>query len=92
MAKRPSKSSGTAVEGGDRGNVGPAGDGHLSRDERPDGWYLNDQGELCFGQTCMIMKVADDGLHFELDPATCDPDTRERLLAAAVKGAKLKFL
>jgi len=40
----------------------------------------------------MVMKVADDGLHFELDPATCDPDTRERLLAAAVKGAKLKFL
>jgi len=85
MAKRSSKSSGTAGEGG------PAGDGHLSRDERPDGWYMNDQGELCFGQTCMIMKVADDGLHFELDPATCDPDTRERLLAAAVEGPSSNF-
>jgi len=92
MAKRPSKSSGPAVEGGDRGNGGPAGDEHLSGDERSDGWYVNNQGELCFGQKCMVMEVQADGLHFELDPATCDPDTRERLLAAAVKGAKLKFL
>jgi len=52
---------------------------------------MNDQGELCFGQTCMIMKVADDGLHFELDPATCDPDTRERLLVAAVEGPSSNF-
>jgi len=92
MAKRPSKSDGAAVEGGDRGNVGPAGDGHPSRDERPDGWYLDDQGQLCFGQSCMVIKATAEGLAFELDSSTCDPETRERLVAAAMKGAKLKFL
>jgi len=40
----------------------------------------------------MVLKATDEGLAFELDAATCDPETRERLMAAAMKGAKLKFL
>jgi len=40
----------------------------------------------------MVIKATAEGLAFELDSSTCDPETRERLVAAAMKGAKLKFL
>jgi len=40
----------------------------------------------------MVIKVTAEGLAFELDASTCDPETRERLVDAAIKGAKLKFL
>ena len=32
-----------------------------------------------------------DGLEFELEPATCSPETRDKLIAAALRGSNLKL-
>jgi len=58
---------------------------------RTEGFYLNDQGELCLGMSCLVMHETPEGLRFELNPDECDPETRERLVSAAIKGARLEF-
>jgi hypothetical protein len=37
------------------------------------------------------MTVENDALVFDLDPEKCDPETREKLVSATIKGARLRF-
>jgi len=76
----------------DRNAVGPANDGGSKSGEAPPtGFYLDEQGRLCFGQECLLIRETPDGLEFELDPATCSPETRDKLVAAALRGSSLKL-
>jgi len=90
MAKRSSRK----VRAGDQDDArvagGPGEQAGGSSSET--GWYLDSEGRLCYGQECLIIRETPDGLAFELDPSTCSPETRERLIAAAVKGARLDFV
>jgi len=43
-------------------------------------------------QECYVLRETAEGMAFDLDPETCSPETRDRLVAAAVKGAKLNFI
>ena len=65
------------------GDYGPSGDS--------EGWYLNKAGNLCLGRVCLTTEATETGLEFTLDPASCDPETREKLIGAMIKGAKLKL-
>lgn len=53
------------------------------------GFYRNQRGELCYGQSCITMRVAEDGLVFNLDPEECDEETRTALLTAVFKGPRV---
>ena len=89
MAKRSSRK----VSAGDQADARVAGgSGEQTSGSPPTGWYLDDKGQLCYGQECLIIRETPDGLAFELDPSTCSSETRERLIAAAVKGARLDFV
>ena len=71
--------------------VGTANDGGAQSEAPPTGFYLDDQGRVCYGQECLLIRETPDGLEFELDPATCSPETRDKLLAAALRGSNLKL-
>ena len=50
---------------------------------------MNKAGNLCLGRVCLTTEATETGLEFTLDPASCDPETREKLIGAMIKGAKL---
>ena len=52
---------------------------------------MNKAGNLCMGRVCLTTEATETGLEFTLDPETCDPETREKLIGAMIKGAKLRL-
>jgi len=38
-----------------------------------------------------VVRETPDGLEFELDPATCSPETRDKLVELALRGSSLKL-
>ena len=70
--------------GNSKGNPGDVG----SSEEK---WYVNEAGNLCMGRTCLTTEATENGLEFTLDAATCDPETREKLVGAMIRGAKLRL-
>ena len=52
---------------------------------------MNSAGNLCLGRVCLTTEATANGLEFTLDAETCDPETREKLIGAMIKGAKLKL-
>ena len=76
----------------DRNAVGTANDGGSKSGEAPPtGFHLDEKGYLCWGQDCVLIRETPEGLEFELDPATCAPETRDKLIAAALRGSSLKL-
>jgi len=77
------------------GQVRPISAGELSGEvldgdeEMTEGFWVNEQGNLCIGRKCMVMEATPDGLRFELDPDSCDPKTREILFSAMMKGTRM---
>ena len=78
------------------GQVRPISAGELSGEvlvqsdeEMTEGFWVNEQGNLCIGRKCMVMEATPDGLRFELDPDNCDPKTREILFTAMMKGTRM---
>jgi len=95
-SRRPSKSEipssierdNAVSSGGTGGDAGEQDSGG-----HPTGkWYIDNQGRLCLAQECFVLRETAEGMAFDLDPDTCSPETRDRLVAAAVKGAKLNFI
>ena len=68
-------------------------DGGADGSGRDSDFWIDDKGRLCFGLSCLTL-VADPekGIRFDLKVDECDPETRERLVAAAVRGAKLRSI
>ena len=60
-----------------------------SDEEMTEGFWVNEHGNLCIGNKCMVMEATPDGLVFELDPDNCDPKTREILFTAMMKGTRM---
>ena len=68
-------------------------DGGADGSRRGSDFWIDDKGRLCFGQSCLTLTAdPDKGIRFDLKIDECDPETRERLVAAAVRGAKLRFV
>ena len=95
-SRRPSKSEiPSSIERVNAASPGGTGGGAGEQDSggHPTGkWFIDDQGRLCLEQECFVLRETPDGMAFDLDPETCSPETRDRLVAAAVKGAKLNFI
>ena len=62
-----------------------------SSGDLPEGWYLDERGQLCHGTECLTVVIEEEGIAFDLDPEKCDPKTREALVGAAIRGARLRF-
>lgn len=58
-------------------------------EEMAEGFWLNEQGNLCIGNKCMVMEATPDGLVFELDPDVCPPKNKEILFSAMMKGSRM---